>query len=114
MLSRLSSILLLLAFLGLGTGGLSYLHDRQHEAEDAAEAAERRAAGLPVEQHHHDESNCPVHAQLHLHFTAGGTPPPTITVGPLFAVLTLTSEPLIHRGPPSRADCRDPPLPSRA
>ncbi len=110
MLRRLSSILLLITFLGLGTGGLSYLHDRQHEAEDAAEAADRRAAGLPVEQHHHDETNCRVHAQLHLHFTAGGADPSPISIGPPVAVLAITSEPLTHRGPPYRADCRDPPL----
>ncbi len=110
LLHRLSSILLLVTFLGLGTGGLSYLHDRQHEAEDAAEAADRRAAGLPVEHHHHDESNCPVHAQLHAPLIAGGWVPPPLASARLLAVLSTLRQPLVHRRPPARADCRDPPV----
>ena len=110
MLHRLSSILLLATFLGLGTGGLSYLHDRQHDAADAREAAERRAAGLPVEHHHHDETNCRVHAQLHMPLMAGGWASLPVPLGPLVAVHSLCCQPLVHRGPPSRADCRDPPV----
>ena len=109
MLHRLSSVLLLVTFLGLGTGGLSYLHDRQHEAEDARAAADRRAAGLPVEQHHHGETNCRVHAQLHLPMVAGGWGPPVVPAGDLVAVVATLRESHVRRRPPARADCRDPP-----
>jgi hypothetical protein len=109
-LRHLASILLLVTFLGLGTGTLAYLHDRQHEAADAAEDRAARAAGLPVEHHHHDETNCRVHAQLHMPMVAGRWVAPLATGGLLVGTLSLLRPTLLHRDPPARFDCRDPPL----
>ncbi len=111
---RLTSILLLVTFLGLGTGGFSYLHERQHAAEDAAEAvadgAADRHGGRPAEHHHHDETNCPRCAQLHLPMVAVAAPPPVVSVGPLVSTLSLVRRSLVCRPPPAQADCRDPPV----
>ena len=57
-LKRLASILLLFCFLGVGTGAAEFLHDLQHAADDAREDAIARSAGQPVQEHHHDETNC--------------------------------------------------------
>ena len=108
-MNRLTSILLLVTFLSLGSGGLSYLHDRQHEAEDAVEDRADRAAGLPVEHHHHDETNCRVHAQLHMPLVAGGWAQLLAVIGTPLTCLSRLRRPLVHRHPPARADCRDPP-----
>jgi hypothetical protein len=106
---RLTSILLLVTFLGLGTGVLAYLHERQHAAEDAAEERADRAAGLPAERHHHDESNCHVCAQLHLPLIAARWSPPVMSLGQQVAMVPVVVPQLVERRPPGRADCRDPP-----
>ena len=108
-MNRLAAILLLFAFAAIGTGGMGYVHDRQHAAEDALEDAADRAAGVPVEHHHHDESNCALHAQLHLLVIAGGWAP---VIGPGTLVAAASPPPRqasVGRRPPARADCRDPP-----
>lgn len=108
-LNRLAAILLLLAFAAVGTGGMGYVHDRQHAAEDAAEDAADRAVGVPVERHHHDESNCALHAQLHLLLVAGGWAP-AVAAATLVAVTPpACRQPSVCRPAPARADCRDPP-----
>ena len=106
---RFASFFLVLCFLGLGSGGMEYVHNLQHDAEDAIEDAKARAAGLPAEQHHHDESNCHVHAQLHLGLVSTGWVPFLVALGLLVAFLTLRDQPLIPRAMPVRIDCRGPP-----
>jgi hypothetical protein len=108
-LHRTASFLLLFCFLGLGSGVIEYAHNLQHAAEDAIEDAKARAAGLPPESHHHDESNCHVHAQLHLGCLPAGWLPVLIALGLWISFLTLLSEPLIPRAVPVRIDCRGPP-----
>jgi hypothetical protein len=99
MLRRAIGILLLLAFLGLGSGLLEYLHNLEHLREDAA-------AGTHEE---HDDSNCPVHRQLHLPLISAAAVPLLICVGLFVAFLTLlASQPSSHR-PLVRLDCRGPP-----
>ena len=105
-----AAILLLACFLGLGTGALEYFHDLQHDAEDARMDAITRAAGMPIVPHHHDESNCDIHAQLHMQFVAMGWVPLLICLGLLVAFLTLLQSPLISRASPARIDCRGPPV----
>jgi hypothetical protein len=109
-LNRLASILLLICFAGLGSGAMKYLHDLQHDAEDAVTDALRKAAGLPIEHHEHDETNCPVHAQLHMQFTATSYVAIIICLGLFVAFLTLLEKPLIPRQLPARIDCRGPPV----
>ena len=94
---RLTSILLLITVLGLGTGGLAYVHDLQHAAEDAREDRDAGAAGLPVEHHHHDESNCHVHAQLHLPLIAAGWATMVVSLG-----LLPASPPPVRSACPTR------------
>jgi hypothetical protein len=106
---RFAAILLLAGFLGLGTGGLQYLHEMQHAAEDARQDAAAKKAGLPVLPHQHDESTCEFCAQLHLQFVVIGWVPILICLGLLIAFLTLLDTPLIPRAIPARIDCRGPP-----
>jgi hypothetical protein len=89
---------------------MEYVHNLQHEAEDAIEDAKLKASGQPVEQHHHDESNCHVHAQLHLQCVPGGWVPVLVVLGLWVAFLTLLDQPLIPRAMPVRIDCRGPPV----
>lgn len=108
-MNRCAAIIVLLGFLGLGTGGLERLHDLAHDAEDARNDHIARAAGLPVLPHPHDESNCPVHAQLHMPLLTAGWTPPLICLGLLIAFLTLLETPLLAGMTPLRIDCRGPP-----
>jgi hypothetical protein len=104
---------LLLVFLALGTGTLEYLHNLQHAQEDAREDALLARKGGPLtphESHEHDDSNCPVHAQLHLPLMSGGWVPLLVLLGLFVAFLSLLSQPLIHRAVPARIDCRGPPV----
>ena len=59
-LKRLTSFVLLACIFGLGSGALQFLHELQHAAEDARDDAIAKAEGKPVEEHHHDETNCQV------------------------------------------------------
>jgi hypothetical protein len=106
---KLASILLLICFFSIGTGALEYIHNLAHAAEDAREDAQAKAAGIPVEQHHHDESNCEVHAQLHMPLIVSGWVPILVCLGLFVAFLTLLETPLIPRLLPQRIDCRGPP-----
>jgi hypothetical protein len=106
---RLASILLLLTFLGLGSGALDYLHELQHAREDAIADARAQADGRPVVPHHHDESNCETCAQLHIQFVFVRWTPTLICLGLFVAFLTLLDTPLISRLAPARIDCRGPP-----
>jgi len=108
-LYRIASILLLFYFLGLGTGTWEFLHERQHEAEDARVDAVARAMHLPVAPHHHDEANCEICAAIHVSFVATAWVPLLICLGLFVAFLTLLDAPLIPRMVPARIDCRGPP-----
>jgi hypothetical protein len=108
--NRVASYLLLCVFLALGTGAAEYVHNLQHAAEDAKEDAIAAASGHPSQEHHHDESNCAVHAQLHMPFVAVGWVPILLTLGLLLALLSLSITPLIPRMLPVRVDCRGPPV----
>jgi hypothetical protein len=108
--NRVASILLLVGFLGLGTGALDYLHDLQHAREDAAADAKAVAQGRPIVPHHHDESNCETCAQMHMQFVFIRWVPTLICLGLFVAFLTLLDTPLISRPTPVRIDCRGPPV----
>jgi len=100
----------LLAFVALGSAGLEYLHNPDHQREDAREAAQATKGGLPPKpQPMHDESNCAVHAQLHMPFLAMGWVPLLVCLGLLLAFLTLLAPPLVSIRPLLQLDCRGPP-----
>lgn len=108
---RVASILLLLCFAALGTGALEWLHNQEHEREDAIQLAAARAAGLPdLPKPTHDDSNCAVHAQLHLLVMAAGWVPVLVSLGVLVAFLSLLDAPLVSQRTPLRIACRGPPL----
>ncbi len=109
-MNRVASYLLLFCFVCLGTGVANYVHDLQHEAEDAREDAADKAAGVPVESHHHDESNCQIHAQLHMPYVATGWVPVLVSLGLWVAFLTLPTRPVHSFKPAVRVDCRGPPV----
>jgi hypothetical protein len=108
---RISSLILLLTFLCLGTGLLEYLHDLHHEYEDRMEeiAAQKQGKKSPVAPIH-DESNCFVHAQLHIARLPVAWIPLLILLGLFVAFLTLIAPPLVSQRQLFRIDCRGPPL----
>jgi hypothetical protein len=109
-LRRVASILLMLAFLALGSGGLEHLHNLDHQYDDARQHA---ALGKDADSSHplplHSDNNCKTHAQLHLPVFAAAWTPLLICLGLFVAFLTLlTAAPLSYR-PLMRLDCRGPP-----
>jgi len=106
---RFAAILLLGVFLGIGSGALEYVHDLVHDIEDAQMDALCVKTGVPVLPHHHDESNCEVHAQLHMPLLLTGWTPILVCLGLFVAFLTLLDTPLIPRLIPACIDCRGPP-----
>jgi hypothetical protein len=107
----IASNLLLLTFLSVGTGTLEYLHDLHHEYEDhlvelAALKQGKKAPTAPI----HDESNCFVHAQLHIARLAGGWVPLLVLLGLFVAFLTQIPAPLFSQRQLFRIDCRGPPI----
>jgi hypothetical protein len=108
---RAAAILLALCFLALGSGTLEFLHNLQHQREDASEAALAAAAGRSIPSHQtHDESNCDFHAQLHVPLLAAVWIPLLVLLGAFVAFLTLLARPLAGHRVPLRIDCRGPPL----
>jgi hypothetical protein len=112
-LRRLPAIFLLVAFLALGTGALEYLHNLDHQREDARLAgAGVNHSDSPAHRNHapiHNDTNCETHAQLHMPTIAAGWMPLLVFAGLFVAFLTLlAADPVSHR-PLPRLDCRGPP-----
>jgi hypothetical protein len=106
----MAAILLAVCFLGLGSGAVEYLHNLQHERDEAAQAAIARAAGREAPSHQtHDETNCDFHAQLHVPLLAAGWVPLLVLLGAFVACLTTLATTLVGRRVPLRIDCRGPP-----
>lgn len=94
----------------LATGGLAHVHNQAHEHEDAAlvEQARRDGESLPHSPVH-DETNCDLHAQLHLPLLSAGYVPLLILFGIFVAFLTLLPASVISYRPQTRLGCRGPP-----
>jgi hypothetical protein len=89
-LRRLSSILLILAFLGIGTGAFEYWHNLDNQTA-------------------HDETNCPTHAILRAPGIVAAAPPVLcITDSQSDRVIVLPAA-LPSQHTPTRIDCRGPP-----
>jgi hypothetical protein len=109
---RVSTALLLLCFLGLGSGALRFAHDAAHARDDARLESAARSAGLPVpthDRHPHDESNCDLHALLNAPLALTHVTPLLVQLGLFVAFLTLLTTPVTHLRLPARIDCRGPP-----
>jgi hypothetical protein len=109
-MNRVAAVILAIGFLMLGTGTMEYLHNLEHAREDAAEAAIANATGQPVQEApHHDENNCPVHAQLHMPALPVAWVPLLILLGVFVAFLTMLAPQLAPQPAFVRIDCRGPP-----
>jgi hypothetical protein len=93
---RLSAILLIATFLALGSGTLERLHNQQHAAEDSIRAALGGGNGTPERMPPvHDETNCDIHAQLHLPMISIGWVPLLVFTGVFVAFLSEIARPLV-------------------
>jgi len=92
-LRKLASILMLLAFLGLGTGALEYWHNLDQAHHETT----------------HDQANCPTHAILRAPLLSASWAPLLCCIGLMLAVISLPSQSLISQHTPARTDCRGPP-----
>jgi len=107
----LVGLILATCILAIGTGTAEYLHDLDHDREDAAEARIAKASGLPDKPHPiHDETNCRTHAALHALAIAGGWVPVLIALGLFVAFLTQLATTLRSQHPTWSIDCRGPPV----
>jgi hypothetical protein len=109
---RVGAAILLLCFLGLGSGALRFAHDAAHRQHDARLEHAARAAGIPIEpkdHHPHDESNCDLHALLNAPLALTNETPLLVQLGLFVAFLTLLSTPVARLRLPARIDCRGPP-----
>jgi hypothetical protein len=108
---RLIAILAIAWFGALGTGLVEFAHNAQHAMEDAL-AARMGADRLHPDQTppHHDDSNCAVHAQLHLPLIATPIVVLLICAGLFVAFVSQLAPVLVLARLPSRIDCRGPPV----
>lgn len=106
-MQRLAAIILVIGFLLLGAGALEHLHNLDHARQDAALA---QASHHPVKPAPcHDETNCPLHAQLHMPTVSVAWVPLLIVLGLLVAFLTMAAPPLTPQPALARLACRGPP-----
>jgi hypothetical protein len=107
---RLVVMLTVAWFLALGSGLVERIHNAQDAIEDARVAAE--LAKTPGPHQHppvHDDSNCAVHAQLHLPLIATPIIVLLICTGLLVAFVTQLAPVPAGTRPLCRIDCRGPP-----
>ena len=103
---------MMLCYVALGSGAAEYWHNAEHAAEDAAAAVMARDSGAPLDHSPiHDESNCPIHAQLHLAGLAVGWVPLLVCLGFFIAFLTLLAPRLPAQRLVFALPCRGPPAP---
>lgn len=111
---RVAAILLILCYAALGSGAMERWHNAQHAAEDAAQAAAvviAPGASLPLDHSPiHDESNCPVHAQLHFAGMAVAWVPVLICLGLFVSFLTQLAPRLTPQRVRLAVACRGPPI----
>ena len=116
-MQRVAAWVMLVCYAALGSGTVEYWHNQQHAAEDSGALVVATAVpGSPAIQHDdhpplHDESNCPIHLQLHLAGLAVAWVSLLICLGLFVAFLTMLAPvsrgrqvafSLACRGPPAR------------
>ena len=110
-MQRFAAILLLLCYAALGSGAAEYWHNLEHAMEDAALLQAAKDSGTPLDHVPlHDESNCPLHAQLHICCMAVGWAPLLICLGLFIAFLTLLPLRLPIQRVALTIPCRGPPI----
>jgi hypothetical protein len=102
---RFTAILLLIAFAGLGSGALRYLHERAHADDDVCTAR----SGEPKPAIPHDENNCVTCFQLNLPMLQTGYVVVLACLG-IFGILVIPAPPTVHSSRRLiRLDSRGPP-----
>jgi hypothetical protein len=108
--SRLAAIVLIVSIALLGSGALERVHNdahaRDHELTHNEHADTESSSPEPT---HHDDSNCSLHAQLHLPLLPAGYVPLLVSLGLLVAFLTQLLQTTRSLSLPQRLDCRGPP-----
>jgi hypothetical protein len=104
---RFAVLPLLVCFLALGTRAAAFLHDLEHQQRDAVLVN----AGVlpPAQQPIHNDSNCRIHAQLHMPMLAAAWVPLLVCVGLFVAFLTLLPARLLPQSRGLAFNCRGPP-----
>jgi hypothetical protein len=90
-LRRIASIVLILTFLGIGTGAIEYWHNLDHDAAS------------------HDENNCPTHAILRAPGITAAAPPLLCLTDAQSDLVIVLPASLPSQHAPARIDCRGPP-----
>jgi hypothetical protein len=110
---RLPPILLLVAFVALGSGLLEDLHLRTHLRERAAQAVAAKPGSPAADQSAHDPaddaSGCELCAHLHLPRVSTGWVPVLVCLGLFVAFLSQLTPRLDAQRVIFRPDCRGPP-----
>jgi hypothetical protein len=114
---RIGAIILVGAFLLLGSGAAAYVHNALHAMQDATHEAtahhdhehgDHHAPAAPSKPHH-NANNCAVHAQLASPLVGGAGVTLLVLFGLFVAFLTLLSPQPISYRPPLQLSCRGPP-----
>lgn len=118
LVTRALIILSIAWFVALGSGAVEYAHNAQHAREDAGLAGPSGSAGGDQDNsashrspapRHHDDTNCAIHAQLHVPLVSLVPVLLLICAGLLVAFVTQIAAPLVSIRIPARQDCRGPP-----
>lgn len=110
---RLAAVILVMSFLGLGSGTSRWAHEFAHHSEPApAEAAPGSAhpPGDPHDHRHpHDESTCELYTLLNAPLALAQAPGPLVESGQFVAFHVLPPTPVQRLRLPTRIHCRGPP-----
>lgn len=110
-MQRVAAMLVILCYAAVGSGGMEYWHNLEHAAEDAIPLQASADAGAPLDHPPiHDESNCPVHAQLHLAALAVAWAPLLICLGLFVAFLSQLAPRCAGQRILFAIPCRGPPV----
>jgi hypothetical protein len=112
----LVSIFLIVVMGALASGLLQWLHMREHERQDAREAAQAanhaaasNAALPPAPHHEHSEENCPVCAQLRAPLISASPATWLMDGGQWVRFVSMLAPSQKAQGFPTRLSCRGPP-----
>ena len=102
-----AAIPLICWFLIFGSGAVGYVHSLEHQREDAALAisAQIPPSNSPV----HDDTNCQMHAQLHMPMISVGYLPLLVCLGVFVAFLSMLTPALPSQRLPLAFNSRGPP-----
>ena len=108
---RIAAVILVACYLALGFGAVERWHNAQHAIEDAVTVAAAHQSGVPAPQlPSHNDSNCLIHAQLHMSAMAVAWVPLLIVLGLFVAFLTQLPVQVVAIERRFALACRGPPV----